>query len=150
MPENLIYKLVLVMGLLCYGTLYGQDFDKYKWENRIVIVQASEKISEKFQNQIKEFKNSADGLIERKLIVYQCIGATCKVLNYKQKKDDDWKTKNKKEFSSLDEKVEFMVTLIGLDGGIKLQKTEVITRKALFKIIDAMPMRASELRNKNN
>ena len=46
-------------------------------------------------------------------------------------------------------KEEFTFILIGLDGGIKLTKTEVLESSDLFSIIDAMPVRSSELRNKN-
>ena len=42
------------------------------------------------------------------------------------------------------------MVLIGLDGGVKLEKQEVLSMKELFSIIDAMPMRANELRNQNN
>jgi len=42
----------------------------------------------------------------------------------------------------------FSIMLIGLDSGIKLQKNELLRSKALFDKIDSMPMRQSELRNK--
>jgi hypothetical protein len=41
----------------------------------------------------------------------------------------------------------FEIILIGLDGGIKLRKNDIVSREELFSIIDAMPMRRNEMRN---
>jgi hypothetical protein len=43
----------------------------------------------------------------------------------------------------------FTVILVGKDGTVKHRTTEVLTAKALFAIIDAMPMRRSEMKAKN-
>ena len=48
----------------------------------------------------------------------------------------------------LNEKEDFEVILIGLDGGIKLQRTKILTKEDLFKITDSMPMRRDELTRK--
>ena len=42
----------------------------------------------------------------------------------------------------------FEVLLIGLDGTIKLRKTSAIPVQELFDLIDSMPMRKAEMRNK--
>ncbi|MDP5094209.1 MAG: DUF4174 domain-containing protein, partial [Polaribacter sp.] len=43
----------------------------------------------------------------------------------------------------------FKVMLIGLDGGIKLAQSTVLSKEKLFAIIDGMPMRKREIRNNN-
>ena len=43
----------------------------------------------------------------------------------------------------------FKVSLIGLDGGVKLTRKEVLEAQTLFNTIDAMPMRMAEIRNKD-
>lgn len=45
-------------------------------------------------------------------------------------------------------KNEFEVILIGLDGSIKLRQMEVLSKEDLIAIIDAMPMRKSEIKNR--
>lgn len=40
----------------------------------------------------------------------------------------------------------FLFVLVGKDGGVKLQSSRIVERKRLFAIIDAMPMRRSEMR----
>ena len=44
------------------------------------------------------------------------------------------------------EKSDFRVILIGLDGGEKLEQTEVLSAEKLFNTIDSMPMRQAEIR----
>lgn len=45
---------------------------------------------------------------------------------------------------------QFPVMLIGRDGGEKYRTHEPVTTKKLFDIVDAMPMRQSEIQNKKN
>ena len=45
--------------------------------------------------------------------------------------------------------VPFEISLIGLDGGIKLSQNEILTAEKLFGIIDQMPMRRIEVENNN-
>ena len=44
----------------------------------------------------------------------------------------------------------FEIILIGLDGGIKLRQNELLSTRKLFELIDGMPMRQAEIRNKGN
>ena len=41
---------------------------------------------------------------------------------------------------------DFEVILIGLDGGVKLRDTKLVSTETLFALIDGMPMRKAELR----
>ena len=43
--------------------------------------------------------------------------------------------------------LEFKIELIGLDGRVKLNTTELLTTEALFAKIDSMPMRQQELKD---
>jgi hypothetical protein len=43
---------------------------------------------------------------------------------------------------------EFEVILIGKDGTVKLRSKAAVSTSALFQLIDAMPMRQEEMREK--
>jgi len=45
-------------------------------------------------------------------------------------------------------KDQFGVALVGKDTGVKLRSSEVVTPAALFALIDAMPMRRREIRDR--
>lgn len=127
---------------------YGQDLEKHKWTNRILIVKSVDAESNKYQEQVKEFTNSTEELIDRKLILYKIVEENFTLTVYKNSTlNSSGKVSRKLAESILNEKENFEIILIGLDGGIKLQKTEVLTKQELFNTIDAMPMRRNEIKN---
>jgi hypothetical protein len=139
-------KNISVMSLLAmmvWGQSFGQNLDKHKWKNRLVLIQASDSSSKLFKEQLNEFVNIRTDLNERKLLIYQLVGEKYKILNGKTQ-NEIWKPADRK---LVDQKVAFKVTLIGLDGGTKLEQNTVLKKEELFRIIDAMPMRISEMKH---
>ncbi len=130
--------------------LNGQNLKKHKWRNRVLIVKTSDIKSKKYQEQLNEFKNSIEELIDRKFILYQITGDDFVLLDYKNNElNNSGKISRKLTDTILNEKENFEVILIGLDGGIKLQQTEILMKEDLFNITDSMTMRRNELiRNK--
>ena len=146
---NRIFLLTLIC--LFYINLNGQNLEQHRWENRIVIIKTKEKQSEKYQQQLKEFSNSKEEFSDRKLVLYQIIGDQYKLIDFKNidRKESEKTVINLKE-EVLRTKEEFEIILIGLDGGIKLQTTEILMKEGLFNRIDGMPMRRAELRSRKN
>lgn len=127
---------------------YGQDLEKHKWTNRVLIVKTVDAESNKYQEQIKEFTNSPEELIDRKLILYKIVNNDFTLTNYKNSAfNSSGKISGKLAKNILDAKEIFEVILIGLDGGIKIQQTKILTKEHLFNTIDAMPMRQNEMKN---
>ena len=127
---------------------YGQDLEKHKWTNRVLIVKTVDAESNKYQEQIKEFTNSPEELIDRKLILYKIVNNDFTLTNYKNSAlNSSGKISGKLAKNILDAKENFEVILIGLDGGIKIQQTKILTKEHLFNTIDAMPMRQNEMKN---
>jgi hypothetical protein len=135
-----------ILLIMIFGNLFGQNLDKHKWKNRVLILQASEKSSIKLQEQISEFMDEQDDLKERKLVIYQIVGKNHKILNGTAK-NEEWKAVGP---AYLVNKIPFKVTLIGLDGCIKLKQNKVLKKAELYNRIDSMPMRMSEERRRKN
>ena len=151
MNEIFTVRIVLIIiGCSSLMNLNGQNLEKHKWGNRILMVKTSDIKSKKYQEQLKEFRNSVDELIDRKIILYKITGDDFVLIDYKNSElKNSGKISEKLTEKILDKKENFEVILIGLDGGIKLQQTEILKKEDLFKIIDSMPMRRDELnRNK--
>ena len=126
-------------------TLIAQDFEKYQWQNRVLLIITNDINSDAFNSQIQTFKNVNTGLRERKLLVYKLVPEDCELVH----KDNSW-INNKKIFKEYKRtKKVFEVVLIGLDGGVKLRQTKHLTSEKLFAIIDGMPMRRREISAKN-
>ena len=115
----------------------------YHWQNRIVLIFASED-DPMLEKQLKLFEENQAGMDERDLIVFrilhdqviQTVGSTY-----------DEKSARKLRSQYHVAEGEFSVTLIGKDGSKKLQQQEILSIDKLFATIDAMPMRRREMRN---
>ncbi|WP_339649496.1 DUF4174 domain-containing protein [uncultured Salegentibacter sp.] len=122
-------------------SLNAQDLSKHQWKDRLILIIAEEK-NEKFQQQLIQLQNHKNGLDDRKLVVYQILPETYST----GFKEENWKNSNELFQKYKDKKSEFQVLLIGLDGGKKLEETEILSTEKLFNTIDSMPMRQSEMR----
>ncbi len=127
---------------------YSQDIDRHQWENRIVVILASDKDNPLIERQLTIFKSDIPGWKERKLVGYISTFSF-----YKRFDANEWQKANQKIIDNgrelKKEDAAFEVILIGLDGGIKLRSSSLVTNAKLYELIDRMPMRRSELRKKN-
>ena len=123
--------------------------EKHRWENRILIVKTKKEQSEKYQKQIAAFNAATAQLKDRKLVLYQIVGSSYQLTDYKKVAQKETGELSAEVAELLSEEHPFEVILIGLDGGIKLQKTDLLTKEELFNRIDSMPMRRAELKNRN-
>ena len=117
----------------------------YTWENRLLIILTDDINGLDYRNQLKELEKHNSGIMERKLLVFS---ASPKEYKKGISSDSEWEQSGKlyKKYKKFDSPLE--VILIGLDGGVKARKREVFNTKSLFALIDGMPMRRSEMKNK--
>jgi len=140
---------LILIGCLSFVNLNAQNLEKHTWKNRILVVKTSDSSSEIYQEQIKEFRNASDELKVRKFVLYKITGDHFELIDFANRESvDSGKIAGKPIGMILNEKENFEVILIGLDGGIKLRQTEVLRKEDLFNIVDAMPMRRNELSRK--
>ena len=125
---------------------HSQDLSTYQWKNRILIIFDDYKNSDQLIKQLQQLENHKRGLLDRKLVVFQ---STLTEYRTGSNKYSHWLpgTDLAKRFKS--NQTNFEVVLIGLDGGVKMRKEEIVYPDEIFGIIDKMPMRRAELRNKN-
>ena len=128
------------------------NLDNYQWHNRIILVVSKDWTPQKYIDQIQEFKHSTDELKERRLILIEVQKGKYRITNPAQRQDikEDWQCSNNLYNRFFKNKDDFRVILIGLDGGIKLNKKAIVSKADLFQKIDSMPMRKAELKNKQN
>jgi hypothetical protein len=126
-----------------FSALYAQNLSQHLWNNRVILILTEDNAV--FERQILAFKANEKGMNERSLIVYHL-------------KSDEYEQvipkSNVQKSTNLFEKykqanISFELILIGLDGGIKLRQTDFLSCEKLFAIIDSMPMRSSELKNRD-
>ncbi len=127
---------------------HGQNLEKHTWKNRILIIKTVDGESKKYKAQLDVFKNSVEEFVDRKLILYTIENDHFTVTNYKDRTlNDSGKISGERTQSMFNDTEVFEILLIELDGHIKLQQTEILTKEALFRRIDSMPMRKNERKN---
>jgi hypothetical protein len=141
-----IFYFLTISFLFIYTSTNAQDLSKHQWKERVLLILTDAVDTPEFQNQIKVLKKNIIDLKVRKLIIYQITPNHYKAgiseeIKWNKKKDlyQELKTDNQS----------FEIILIGLDGGEKLRQSNILTTDKLFSIIDGMPMRRAEIKNKN-
>lgn len=118
------------------------NLDDYIWKNRVIIIQYVDDGKEQFIGQIDELNSHWEGVEERDLVV---LVDAKSVYRYLPDQKSGKSSVGNLEFSGRNRFKDFQFTLIGKDGGIKLQEKDKVTCERLFAIIDAMPMRKKEM-----
>ncbi|MEM6724677.1 MAG: DUF4174 domain-containing protein [Bacteroidota bacterium] len=141
--------LLIMIGLLTLlQSTHAQtlDLSPYRWENRIIVLIAEDAQNPILRKQIKALNHLPEGLKERDLIVF--------VLSPKESTGPEGQIPGVdyeaivQQFKAQDKPFNFQ--LIGKDGGTKLRRTDYVQPEEIFAIIDAMPMRRSEMRRQKN
>ena len=123
---------------------YTQHLDKHQWKDRLLLVFANSYESTALQKQLTLFKDTEKKLIERKLVVYQITPS-----DYKEGLQNSKPLKGSSLYQQYNqEKKEFKLILIGLDGGVKETYFSPTPPAEIYGVIDQMPMRQQEIRNK--
>jgi hypothetical protein len=119
--------------------------DGYGWEARRLLVFAPDADSARYRRQQEMLLVAEHGLNERDIVVIFVI-------------EDAVSTKGRPAgpVSAVDLREvygalphEFRVVLVGKDGGVKLRQEEPISAADLFALIDSMPMRKQEMRQRS-
>ncbi|WP_411893350.1 DUF4174 domain-containing protein [Winogradskyella sp. A2] len=142
---NSSLRLVITAVIIIFSSthIFSQNLKDYKWKNRIVLIISNTEDSKIFKKQINALEKDLLELVERKIVLFKILPSKYQLNSQK------WKP-SKNLYSTYNTRNEaFKIILIGLDGGIKLNQNTFKTKSELFALIDGMPMRSAELRDKN-
>jgi hypothetical protein len=142
---NQLEIIFIAIFITCFAMANAQDLASHQWNDRLVVIISHLETHPDLKKQISELLTDENGLRERRLKVYQVLPDAYKMGLDKQA---NWK-KSEALYARLQRPgADFEVLLIGLDGGVKLRKNEVVKCEELFGLIDQMPMRRAEMRRK--
>ncbi|HIB46830.1 MAG TPA: DUF4174 domain-containing protein [Flavobacteriaceae bacterium] len=133
--------IVLFLIALSFVPMKAQDLRKHQWKQRIIVVSSPAFGNTQARQQLEVLQNELAALKDRKLIVYHVTNS-----GYTVDFDEDIKISANK-VSTISN---FQVVLIGLDGGEKFRATDIQKAEKFFDLIDAMPMRRAEIKNKKD
>jgi hypothetical protein len=130
---SLIIFYALLLSVFNSNPKSPKDFI---WKNRLIIIQSGDRDSSWFQTNLKK------DLEDRKLLIFEFNGSLLVNTNSEEQIEA---SKFLDKLQNKDQKSDQWV-LIGLDGGLKNSGFDRPTPSEIFKIIDAMPMRQSEIK----
>jgi hypothetical protein len=122
------------------------DFETFKWKNRLLLVFAPDSslpLLQSLQGDISTRKHEVD---DRDLVVFEILGVGT------SKRDGTQLAPQ--AAASLREQFgvspnAFSLILVGKDGGIKPRRNYPVKLEEIFRLIDSMPMRQDEMRQKD-
>jgi hypothetical protein len=106
--------------------------ESYRWKARPVIVFGSEQ-SGAFRQQLDIFNRASPGFRERDMVIVTVA-------------ERGGRQELRRAYNVAPG--EFEVLLVGKDGGVKLRSRDVVSPQELFRLVDAMPMRRQEMRQR--
>lgn len=104
-----------------------QTVQKLRWKRRVLLLISRSAESPAFKAQVKELARHAPGLQERDLHIFRV---------HHTHLQQHWQA------------TPFSLVLIGKDGSVKLRQAQFLKAAKLFKMIDVMPMRRREIRER--
>jgi hypothetical protein len=131
---------MILLFALFTGTLGAQEFDKHRWKDRLLVIYTNDINKDEVRKQLDWLAKARKELNDRKLKIY-VVSEEKFWYNFSQNGQPlEKKMKRNKPFE---------IVLIGLDGGDKFGSEEVQSVQAINALIDGMPMRQNELKNRN-
>ena len=143
--KTLILLVVLSMTALADGEdkISLQD---YQWENRLILAFAPSSENPGYRALVKETAVQAEEIIDRDILVFHILetGETKLGESSLQTGAGDYL----RESYSISPGI-FTILLIGKDGEVKLRREGRVELGEIFSLIDTMPMRRREMREKS-
>lgn len=135
--NTLFYSLLLVPFLMTtiVDTPLWEKMEKMRWKNRVIVVYAPKENSQELLKQKQLLANKTAEIEDRDIVLVSCIGTTL---------NGEDRTYLQRHFNH--DLTKFGVWLVGKDGGTKHSSLQAVTAARFFGMIDAMPMRRSEMR----
>ena len=143
------FMLILLVGMLL-GSALGKEQDTvdltaYQWKNRLLIVFAPSEDAPIYQSFKEQLQRRTQEIRDRDLLIFHVLET-----------GEGWLAHlplNKGQVLFLRKKFsilpgQLIVILIGKDGEVKLRGELPLELSEIFSVIDAMPMRQREMRER--
>ena len=142
----MIYLTLITPGMTsAQETHPANGLDQYRWQNRLLIVSGPSDDTEQAEAVVKQFLQSVEELQNRKMLLLLAYEGIATKLNGSTLTVE----LSEEELSRyVMTSGVFQISLVGLDGQVKRTWNKPPNPAEVFEIIDSMPMRMNEIRNK--
>ncbi len=118
-------------------------FDEVRWEHRLLVITGPD---DRTAIQNEACRAARDAMLERELIVVDVSQSKTELIaGVREDLPDAASFRTRFDLPQN----EFQIVLVGKDGGVKERRDELFEVDEVFRIIDAMPMRMQEMRDRS-
>ena len=135
---------ILISSLIFINMGFTQSFSDHLWQNRVILLFANENDAPLLSKQLELLTSYSEEVTNRDLVVHQVFQLDGR--GPRGEMIDGQKVNVLRTDYGIEYEMPFQFILIGKDGGVKLRSAEVVSMKALFALIDGMPMRKAEMK----
>jgi len=148
MPKPMMVVLTAVLACATFGghKALSMDLNQFQWKNRLLFIFAPQEGDSIFQALQSEISTQPDEISERDLVVFK-IFETGPSYMETTRIDPQTAAAIRNKFAA--PLGQFACVLVGKDGGTKLRRHAPVKLDEVFDLIDAMPMRREEMRQKS-
>lgn len=132
-----------LVAFMDVGVAKANPLDNYAWKKRPVVVFAPSDNDNLLSEQQANLRPHLDALKERDIVLIEVYEDEVRFVIGERFQASA--TDLRRHFGAIENR--FGIVLIGKDTGVKLHSAEPVTARALFDLIDAMPMRQREMVN---
>jgi hypothetical protein len=122
------------------------DLSQFQWKNRLLFLFAPDRGHPLFDALQQSIAGQQAEVADRDLMVFEILESGPARMN-KVDLDSKWAQSLREKFDV--PRGQFAVILVGKDGGIKLSRQDETRLEDIFALIDTMPMRREEMRQKS-
>ncbi len=127
------------------GPLDLVDLDQYRWKNRLLFLFSPSSEVPAYQSLNQELNRNFDGVRDRDLLVFRILEQGPSAMDSQEISPQG--AENLRRRFGVNQGT-FTTVLVGKDGGVKLFRSGRVSLTAIFALIDSMPMRQREMREK--
>jgi hypothetical protein len=122
------------------------DLSQYLWKNRLLFIFAPNRSHPRLDALHRALSAQAAQVSDRDLVIFEILESGPSRVDTAVI-DSETARVLRERFNPA--RVDFKVVLVGKDGGVKLDRSDQTNLKDIFALIDAMPMRREEMRQKS-
>lgn len=149
MLKSILLAMLMVAGLSIGGSrdapAVSFDLTQFQWKNRLLLLFAPNRNHPAFEALHQTLITQQAELSDRDVVVFEILESGTSNMD---KADLDPQTARFLREKFKVRQGDFSVILIGKDGGIKMSNKNLTQLEEIFGLIDTMPMRREEMRQK--
>ncbi len=149
-PNPDLRPMAVALGVLMVFVLaqnvWGADLSAYRWKHRLLLIFAPNGTDPRLVAFEERTDARKEDMQDRDLLTFRILETGSSGRPDMPMTSDDVEALRRRYNAAPGR---FTVILIGKDGGVKLVQEERVSLQAIFDLIDTMPMRRREMRQKD-